>query len=81
MGAVHCARKEKDRLAKRIVRPKHRIVKSYHGAPCEKYHQSLQELDNDEIDKWNVDHSQVEYLGVGAGISGGFENTEKNSSQ
>ena len=41
-------------------------------------YQSLQELDNGEIEnKLNVDHSQVEYLGVGAGIGGGFENTEE----
>ena len=43
------------------------LAKSYHGAACENYYQSLQELDNDEI----------EYLGVGAGIGGGFEHTEE----
>ena len=29
------------------------------------------------LKKWKVDHFQIEYLGVGAGIDGGFENTEE----
>ena len=58
--------------------PRTGLGKSYHGTACENYYQSLQELDNDEIEnKWNVDHSQIEYLGVGDGIGGGFENTEE----
>ena len=54
------------------------LSKSYLGAAFENYYQSLQELDNEEVEnKLKFNHSQVEYLGVGAGIGGGFENMEE----
>ena len=38
-------------LPSRLYDPSTGLAKSYHGAACENYYQSLQELDNGEIEK------------------------------